>query len=77
MKIEKIKRIIFSLIMGFFTTGIISFTLIVVNVGLTEKFFSIWIKSWIIAYIVVIPIILLLAPLIQKAIDNYFDSKNI
>ncbi len=77
IQIEKKKRIIFSLIIGLITTGIISFTLIVVNVGFTENFLIIWIKSWVIAYVVVIPVLLLIAPPIQKLIDNYFNSKNI
>ena len=77
IQIEKKKRIIFSLIIGLITTGIITFTLIVVNVGFTEKFLIIWIKSWVIAYVVVIPVLLLIAPPIQKSIDNYFNSKSI
>ena len=77
IQIEKKKRIIFSLIIGLITTSIISFTLIVVNVGFTATFLVIWIKSWIVAYVVVIPVLLLIAPPIQKSIDNYFDSKSI
>ena len=74
MQAEKKKRILFSMIIGVITTGVISFTLIVVNVGLTASFLGIWLKSWLIAYVVVIPIILLIAPPIQNSIDNYFDS---
>jgi hypothetical protein len=60
-------RILFALIMGVITTGIISFTLISINIGFSEKFFFIWIKSWILAYIVVIPTILILGPLVQQS----------
>ena len=71
---ETKKRIAFSLIMGVITTGIITFTLIAVNLGFNSQFLYIWIKSWIIAYIVVIPIILLVAPFLQAAINSYYDS---
>jgi len=62
--------------MGLITTAIISFILIVVNIGFTQDFLKLWFKSWLIAYIVVIPAILLIAPALQNKIDNYFDSKD-
>lgn len=63
------------MIMGIVTTGIISFTLISVNIGYTEKFFSIWLRSWGMAYLVVIPAILLIGPQVQKLVDIIFKEK--
>ena len=74
LSIDQKKRITFSLVMGIITTCIISFVLVAVNMGFTDKFLYVWIKSWIIAYIFVIPAILLIAPALQNKIDNYFDS---
>jgi len=71
---ETRKRIAFSLIMGVITTGVITFTLIVVNFGFNSQFLYVWIKSWLIAYIVVIPIILIVSPFLQAAINSYYDS---
>jgi len=68
-------KIAFALIMGIVTTGIISFTLIAVNIGFTDRFFKIWFKSWGMAYIVVIPAILIIAPAIQKLVDRLFPAK--
>jgi hypothetical protein len=65
-------KIAFALIMGVITTGIISFTLISINIGFNEHFLRIWAKSWAMAYVVVIPAILLIAPRIQKFVDNVF-----
>lgn len=65
-------KIAFAMVMGVITTGIISFTLISINIGFEERFFAIWLKSWGIAYIVVIPAILVLGPLVQKFVDKYF-----
>jgi hypothetical protein len=68
-------KIAFAMIMGIVTTGIISFTLLSINVGFTNQFLSIWMKSWGIAYIVVIPAILIIAPKIQKMVDGMFPEK--
>jgi uncharacterized protein YaaW (UPF0174 family) len=69
-------KIAFAMIMGIVTTGIISFTLLSINVGFTDRFLTIWMKSWGIAYIVVIPAILVIAPKIQKMVDELFPAKS-
>lgn len=69
------QKITFALLMGVITTGIISFTLISINVGFVERFFHIWFRAWAMAYVVVIPAILLIAPQIQKLVDNLFKEK--
>jgi hypothetical protein len=68
-------KIVFALIMGIVTTGIISFTLISVNIGFNEKFLRIWLRSWGIAYFVVIPAILIIGPLVQKFVDYLLKEK--
>lgn len=70
------QKIAFALIMGIITTGIISFTLISINIGFTAKFLTIWLRSWAMAYTVVIPAILLVGPLVQKLVDNLFREKS-
>jgi len=68
-------KITFALIMGVITTGIISFTLISVNIGFKPNFLKIWFKSWGIAYLVAIPAILIIAPCIQRLVDRLFEKK--
>lgn len=60
--------------MGIVTTGIISFTLLLINIGFTAAFWGIWIKSWGIAYVVVIPAILFVAPKIQALVNKLIPS---
>ncbi|MCX8525568.1 DUF2798 domain-containing protein [Chryseobacterium formosus] len=67
-------KIAFALIMGVITTGIISFTVILVNIGLKPKFLQIWLKSWGLAYVVGVPTILIIAPLIQRLVDRLFKQ---
>jgi hypothetical protein len=68
-------KIAFAMIMGIITTGIISFTLIAINIGFTETFTKIWLKSWGMAYVVVIPAILIIGPLVQKLVDGLLAKK--
>lgn len=68
-------KIAFALIMGIITTGIISFTLISVNIGFAERFIRIWFRSWGMAYLVVIPAILIIGPQVQKLVDYLFRQK--
>ena len=70
------QKLAFALIMGIITTGIISFTLITVNIGFVERFFGIWLKSWGIAYAVVIPCIILISPLVEKIVAWLFGTES-
>lgn len=64
------KKIAFALLMGIVTTGIISFTLISVNIGFGATFLRMWLRSWAMAYVVVIPAILIIAPRIEKLVNR-------
>ena len=64
------RRIAFALSMGVVTTGIISFTIIALNVGFTDRFALSWLRSWALAYAIVIPAILLIGPRVQARIDR-------
>lgn len=68
------RKIAFAMIMGVITTCIISFLLIAINVGFTEKFFKIWIKSWLLSYTIAIPAILIIAPRIERLVDSLFKD---
>jgi uncharacterized protein YaaW (UPF0174 family) len=69
------QKLAFALLMGIVTTGIISFTLISVNIGFNERFLAIWCRAWGTAYMVVIPAILLIGPLVQRMVDRLFAEK--
>ncbi len=63
------------MIMGIITTCIISFTLVSVNVGYSEQFMTIWLRSRCIAYMVVIPAILFIGPQVQKIVEFIFNRQ--
>lgn len=62
--------------MGVITTGIVSFTVISVNIGFKLNFSAIWLKSWGLAYVVAIPTILIITPRIQQLVDWLFEKKD-
>jgi uncharacterized membrane protein SpoIIM required for sporulation len=64
------RKIAFALAMGIVTTGIISFVLLALNLGFSTGFAWAWLRSWGIAYVIVIPAILLIGPRLQARIDR-------
>ncbi len=60
------QKVVFALLMGIITTGIVSFTLLGINRGFAPGFAWAWLRSWAIAYVVVIPVILTFSPLVQR-----------
>nr|WP_245425767.1 DUF2798 domain-containing protein [Rhizobium sp. J15] len=64
------RKIVFALSMGVVTTGLISFTLLAFNLSFSKGFVLTWLRSWSIAYLIVIPAILLIGPRLQAQIDR-------
>lgn len=70
------QKIVFALLMGIFTTGTISFALIALNIGFSDIFLKVWLRSWFVGYLIVIPVILIIGPRIQKLVDRMFGNIN-
>ena len=64
------RKVAFALSMGVVTTGIISFVIIAANLGFSERFALQWLRSWSIAYAIVIPAILLIGPRVQAGVER-------
>jgi hypothetical protein len=69
------QKILFALIMGAITTAIVSFTLTVVNRGFADHFFLLWLRSWLISYLVAVPAILLIGPSVQAFINGLLQPR--
>ncbi|HEX2606432.1 MAG TPA: DUF2798 domain-containing protein [Flavisolibacter sp.] len=65
-------KILFAFIMGSITTCLVSFTLILVNKGFVSGFTLLWLKSWLISYLVAVPVILVIGPKVQAALNRTF-----
>jgi hypothetical protein len=56
----------FAIIMSFITTFFVSIVIVFVNIGFNENFVFIWLRTWLIAFVLVACSILFLAPKIRK-----------
>jgi hypothetical protein len=56
--------------MGIVTTGVVSFILIAFNLGFSDKFALMWLRSWGMGYAIAIPAILMIGPRLQARIDR-------
>ncbi len=52
--------------MAFIVTSYVSFTLVFINIGFGDDFLFIWLRSWLIAFLLATPSLLIVAPLIRK-----------
>ncbi len=69
MKIDKryaplLNAVIMAIVLPFFMTFVVS----AVNIGFTKRLLGAWMRTWAIASAAAFPLILILAPLIKKAV---------
>ena len=64
------QKILFAVVMGSITTAMVSFTVIAVNKGFTNGFVAIWLRSWLISYLVAVPSIILIGPKVQSFLNS-------
>lgn len=64
------RKIAFVLWMGGMTTGVISFVIIATNLGFVNGFVLRWLRSWLTAYAIVVPAMLVIAPRVQARVDH-------
>lgn len=70
---KKYTTILFGFIMGGFTSSIISAVLTLVNSG-TSDFFIHWIREWMIALSLAVPIATFVPPIIKKGIARITEE---
>lgn len=63
----------FALIMSFFTSMIVSATVIGLRIGFTTKFMQIWPSSFAISWPIVFIAILIIAPLVNKLLNVFIE----
>ena len=68
-------RIVHALLMGIVPTGVVSFTVMVINFGFSEHFLKAWLRSWSIAYVIMVPIIFIIRPIVDRFVASLFKEK--
>lgn len=64
------RKILFAMIMGLVTTGTISLLVIAINTNISGlTFLRVWLRSWGLAYLVIIPFILFIGPPVERLVD--------
>lgn len=66
MKQQKKFHLVFSLLMGAMMIFVMTFVITLVNVGYSDAFLLTWMKAFVIAYVVGVPVIFFLAPVARK-----------
>jgi hypothetical protein len=66
MSPQKKFHLTFSLIMGAMMISIMTFVITMVNVGFSPDFFVRWMRAFVVAYAVGVPVIFFLAPVARK-----------
>jgi hypothetical protein len=66
MNPQKKFHLVFSLVMGALMISLMNLVITFVNVGLVEDFVGRWLRAFLIAYVVGVPVIFFLAPMARK-----------
>jgi predicted membrane channel-forming protein YqfA (hemolysin III family) len=66
MNPQKRFHLVFSLVMGALMISLMTLVITFVNVGLVEDFVGRWLRAFLIAYVVGVPVIFFLAPMARK-----------
>ncbi len=66
MNPQKKFHLVFSIIMGAMMISLMTLVITFVNVGLVEDFIGRWLRAFLIAYVVGVPVIFFLAPMARK-----------
>jgi hypothetical protein len=68
------KHLIFSLLMAFFAGSTVVFVSVSVNNGFNSLFFEKWLRGVIVSYLVLVPFIFFVAPIVQKLAGRIFEN---
>lgn len=70
----KYARVAFAMTMALITSSVVSFIIIAINVGFGPNFPVVFLKSFAIAYAVVVPFILIVGPRVQALVDRITEK---
>jgi len=66
MNPQKKFQLIFSMVMAAMMAFLMTFIITLVNLGWVDYFFSAWLRSFLIAYVVATPVVFFVAPAARK-----------
>lgn len=72
---DKYRKFVFSFIMALLMSFIMSFVITVHNMGFVSNIFNIWLSAFIFSFIIALPTILVISPLV-KTLTNFVVKDN-
>lgn len=66
-------HLVFSIIMGAMMVFLMTFVITLVNVGLPPDFLVYWLKAFLVAYVVAVPVIYFVAPKARQITARFVD----
>lgn len=70
MPLPSKKELKFASLMSVITTFFVTFVLVSVNLGFTDAFFFVWMRSWLLAFVLVALAILFVAPRVRAFLER-------
>ena len=75
MNPQKKFYLVFSLVMAALMVFLMTFVITLVNLGWVNYFLAAWMKSFVIAYVVAVPVIFFLAPIARRIAGKLLGVK--
>ncbi len=72
---RKYHSIVFAFFMGALMSCLMSLVISVLNVGLVDNLFTIWLRAWGFAFVVAFPTIILIAPIVRLLVELVLENE--
>ncbi len=72
---RKYRSIVFAFFMASLVSCLISLVISVLNVGLVDNLFTIWLRAWGFAFVVAFPTIILIAPIVRLLVELVLENE--
>ena len=74
MNEQRNKHLLFSVLMAFFAGSTVVFVSVAVSNGFNNLFFQKWVKGISVSFLVLVPFIFFIAPLVQKLSEKIYNT---
>lgn len=64
-------RVVFALIMSAITTSMVVLVAVIAQVGMSKQLFDLWLRTFVVDYLIVVPTVLLFAPMLQRKLFRF------
>ena len=71
---RKYFHLVFSLVMGAKMVFVMTFFITLINLGWGEGFFASWMRAYVIAYFIAVPVIYYIAPLARRFAARWVET---